>query len=196
MEVSGQPHDPTALPPGKAPWYLLDRILGGPQSRSRCGIEDKHFQLLQVLEPPIQLVAQRYSVHNNPPLDRTLSQLHPGHTLTLYLIFSLILSSHESPSLPRGSFCLGLPTTILYAFLISPYTCYMSRPFHFPRFYQPNNIWRVVWRSSLFNLLQLPVTSFLSGPNFLLNNLFSKSLNLCSSVRVPDQVPNPYKKNR
>jgi hypothetical protein len=33
MEVSGQLHAQAALPPGKSPWYPLDRRLGGPQSR-------------------------------------------------------------------------------------------------------------------------------------------------------------------
>jgi len=37
MEVSGQLHAPAALPPGKEPWYPLDRRLGGPQSRSGRG---------------------------------------------------------------------------------------------------------------------------------------------------------------
>jgi hypothetical protein len=41
MEVSGQFHAPAALPPGKDPWYLLDRRLGGPQSRSGRGGEGK-----------------------------------------------------------------------------------------------------------------------------------------------------------
>jgi hypothetical protein len=42
LDLSGQLHAPTALPPGKAPplRYPLDRRLGGPQSRSgRCGEE-------------------------------------------------------------------------------------------------------------------------------------------------------------
>jgi hypothetical protein len=33
MEVSGQLHDPAALPPGKHPRYPLDRRLGGSQWR-------------------------------------------------------------------------------------------------------------------------------------------------------------------
>jgi hypothetical protein len=33
MEVSGQLHAPAVLPQGKSPWYPLDRMLGGPQSR-------------------------------------------------------------------------------------------------------------------------------------------------------------------
>jgi hypothetical protein len=34
MEVSGQLHDPTALPPGKEPLVPLKRSVGGPQSQS------------------------------------------------------------------------------------------------------------------------------------------------------------------
>jgi hypothetical protein len=30
VEVSGQPHAPAALPPGKSPQYPLNRMLGGP----------------------------------------------------------------------------------------------------------------------------------------------------------------------
>jgi len=41
MEVSGQLHDPTALPTGKEPQYSLSRSLGGPQSRSGRGGEEK-----------------------------------------------------------------------------------------------------------------------------------------------------------
>jgi hypothetical protein len=38
MEMSDQLHAPAALPPGKEP---LDRRLGGPQSRSGRGGEEK-----------------------------------------------------------------------------------------------------------------------------------------------------------
>jgi hypothetical protein len=41
MEVSGQLHATADLPPGKSPWYPLDRRLGGPQSRSGRGGEEK-----------------------------------------------------------------------------------------------------------------------------------------------------------
>jgi len=44
----------------KAPWYPLDRRLGGLQIRSRCGDEEKNSQLLPGLKTPIiQPVAQR-----------------------------------------------------------------------------------------------------------------------------------------
>jgi hypothetical protein len=47
---------------GKSPWYPLDRKLGGPQSRSGGGGEEKNSQLLLGLElPTIRLVVQRYT---------------------------------------------------------------------------------------------------------------------------------------
>jgi hypothetical protein len=59
MEVSGQLHGPAALPRGKSSWYQLDRRLGGLQSRSGRGGEEKNSQPLPGFEPPIiQPVAQ------------------------------------------------------------------------------------------------------------------------------------------
>jgi hypothetical protein len=49
-------------PQGKSPWYPLDRRLGGPQSRSGRGGEEKNSQPLSGLEPLIiQPVAQCYT---------------------------------------------------------------------------------------------------------------------------------------
>jgi hypothetical protein len=49
-------------PQGKSPWYPLDRRLGGPQSRSGHGGEEKNSQPLSGIELPIiQPVAQRYT---------------------------------------------------------------------------------------------------------------------------------------
>jgi hypothetical protein len=57
MEVSGQLQASDALPTGKEPLRL-----GGPQSRSGRGGEEKNSQPLPGLEPPIiQTVAQRYT---------------------------------------------------------------------------------------------------------------------------------------
>jgi hypothetical protein len=44
MEVSDQLHAPAALHQGKSPRYPLDRRLGGPQSRSEPGGEEKNSQ--------------------------------------------------------------------------------------------------------------------------------------------------------
>jgi hypothetical protein len=47
---------------GKSPWYLLDRRLAGPQSRSGHGDEEKNSEPLPGLESPIiQPIAQRYT---------------------------------------------------------------------------------------------------------------------------------------
>jgi hypothetical protein len=51
MEVSDQLQAPAGLPQGKSPWNPLDRRLGGPQSRSGRGGEEKNSQP----------VAQRYT---------------------------------------------------------------------------------------------------------------------------------------
>jgi hypothetical protein len=48
-----------------------------------------------------------------------------------------------------------------------------------------------LWSSSLCNFLYDPSSSLL-GPNILLNTLFSKTLDLCSSLKVEDQVLHPY----
>jgi hypothetical protein len=106
----------------------------------------------------------------------------------------LILSSHLRLGLPSGQLPSSLPTKFLYATLFSP-TCYMPRPSHSSRFYQPNNIWWWVQilSYSLCSLLHSPVASSLLGPNILLSTLFSNTLSLCSSLSVRDQVPHPYK---
>jgi hypothetical protein len=51
MEVSGQIHAPAALFPEKSPWYPLDRMLGGLQSRSGHGSEEKNSQPPPGIEP-------------------------------------------------------------------------------------------------------------------------------------------------
>jgi hypothetical protein len=49
-------------PQRKSPCYPLERRMGGPQSRSGHGGEEKNSQTLPGLEPPIiQPVAQRYT---------------------------------------------------------------------------------------------------------------------------------------
>jgi hypothetical protein len=50
MEVSGQLEAPAVLPQGKSPWYPLDRRMGGSQSRSGRGGEEKNSQLPSGIE--------------------------------------------------------------------------------------------------------------------------------------------------
>jgi len=51
MEVSGQLYATAALPQGKGSWYPLDRRLGGLQSHSGGGGEEKNSQLPPGIEP-------------------------------------------------------------------------------------------------------------------------------------------------
>jgi len=52
MEVSGQLHAPAALPLGeRTPHTHWIRRLGGPQSQSECGGEEKNSQSLLGMKP-------------------------------------------------------------------------------------------------------------------------------------------------
>jgi len=52
--VSFTPRPP--CPQGKSPWYPLDRRLGGPQSHSGRGGEEKNSSPCQELNPRIAIV--------------------------------------------------------------------------------------------------------------------------------------------
>jgi hypothetical protein len=73
----------------------------------------------------------------------------------------------------------------------------MSRPPHPPWFNHPNNNrWRIlVMKFIIMQLLHDPSSS-LSGQNILLRTLFSKTLSLCSSLKVRHQLSQPIQHNR
>jgi hypothetical protein len=103
----------------------------------------------------------------------------------------LILSSHLCLSLLPLCFL----TKTLYTPLLSPHTCYMSRPSHFLDLIT-RKIFVGEYRSlsfSLYSFLHSPVTSSFLGPHILLSTLFSNTLSLRSSIIVSDQVSRPYK---
>jgi hypothetical protein len=56
MEVSSQLYSPAALLPGKEPRYPLDRRLGGPQSRSGHGGQEKNSQPRRESNPRTPIV--------------------------------------------------------------------------------------------------------------------------------------------
>jgi hypothetical protein len=62
MEVSGQIHDPAALPSGKELRHFLDRRMGGLQSRSRRYEEQENISLAGNQTPAVQPVARGCTV--------------------------------------------------------------------------------------------------------------------------------------
>jgi phosphate starvation-inducible membrane PsiE len=70
--------------------------------------------------------------------------------------------------------------------------CHMSSPLHPPWFNHLNNIqWRI--QVMKFIIMQFSLQSaFLPLGSNILNTLFSKTLSLCSSLKVRDEVLHPY----
>jgi len=113
-------------------------------------------------------------VHNIPLLVPILSQMNPVHVFQPISLRSILISSHLNRCLPSGLFPSGLPTRILYPFLISSMrtTCptrlillYLFTLTIFGESYK-------LWSSSLSSVLHPPSTSPVLGPNILLSTLF------------------------
>jgi hypothetical protein len=106
----------------------------------------------------------RYRFHKSPPLIPILSQINLVHTIPphpISLRSILILSSHLHLVLPSGLFPSGFPTKILYAFLFSSHSCYMS-----PHLIVLDLKFLItlgeaykVWSSSICSFLEPPITS-------------------------------------
>ena len=109
--------------------------------------------------------------------------------------FYFILFSHLRLGLPSGLFPPGFPTKTLYTPLHSPIRATCPAHSCSSRFYHPNNVgwWVQIIKLSIMSFFHSSVTSYLLGPNFLLNTLFSNIRSLCFFLNVSDQVSHPYK---
>ena len=88
-------------------------------------------------------------------------------------------------SSPRSAVLFTIPTAI---HCISP--IYAQMPFSQVSLYFTSSPY-VLHKSPLSILVQSVISS-LFGPNILLRTLFSKTLSLCSSFNIRDQVSQPY----
>jgi hypothetical protein len=96
MEVSGQLHAPAALPPGKNPWYPFDRRLGGPQSRSGRGGEEKISQAHRESNsrtPIVQPLTQRYTDWAITALHYSGMHINNATSLSSLSVFSFFKDS-------------------------------------------------------------------------------------------------------
>jgi hypothetical protein len=102
-------------------------------------------------------------------------------------ILILILSSHLHLGLPGGFFRPGLPTNILYSYLVSPMrtTCpsFPSHPLYLITLiiFDEEHKW---WNSSLWSFLHLPVIFILLRPKYSPQHPFLNSFTLYKKVKV------------
>jgi hypothetical protein len=135
-----------------------------------------------------------YRVHKSPPLEPILCQPNPVRPIEPNppkVQFNVILP--PTPRSSEWSFAFGTPSQNPVTTSRLPHACHMSRPPHPPSFNHPNNIrWRMqAMKFIIMHCLHDPSSS-LSGPNILLSTLFLKTLSLCSSLKLRDQVSQPY----
>jgi hypothetical protein len=75
-------------------------------------------------------------------------------------------------------------------FLISPHACCRPRSSYLPLFDLPKNIWWSVQVMKLLMMQCFPCSCRFSllATNILLSNMFSNTLNICSSLSMTDQI--------
>ena len=143
-----------------------------------------------------------YGVYKCPPLVLILSWIIPGHVpppnpISWRPIF--LLFSHLCLGLRKWSFPLRFSHQSPVH--TSPLTnlCYITRPSHSSRLYQPNNIWWGGVRNSRPLIMQfspLPYYFVPLRPKYSPQHLILKNLSRRFSTTVRGQVSHPYKTTR
>jgi hypothetical protein len=128
---------------GKSPWYPLDKRLGGPQSWSWHGGEEKNSQPLPGLEPPNHPAHQPIAQHYTIELSWLLSSLCRIYNMLLVkLVFWHFLIYFMVKRLLHTSFKLN------YIFLTPIYTKYASSAL---KFKIQDDLWPI-WIKNISNI--------------------------------------------
>jgi len=133
--------------------------------------------------------SQLSAICSYPEPDQSSPNPPPSHLPQIHL--NIVL-----PSTPGSSKCtlsLRFPHKNPVYTSPLPHARYMSRPSHSSRFDHPINTGYGVQIITflVIKFFHSPVISSLLGPNIILNNLFSNTLSLRSSLNVSDQVSHP-----
>jgi hypothetical protein len=112
-------------PQGRSPWYPLDRMLGGPQSRSGRGGEEKNSQPLPGIEPPII-----HSVVSAIPLSYKVNSALPP--CQIYIFTSWCLGTGVTVPLLSYFECIHIGNS-RYCFSWTPFFPLSPSPFKFPQ---------------------------------------------------------------
>ena len=135
-------------------------------------------------------------IHKDVPPVPIMSELDLVHTPTSHFLkihLHIILPS--MPGSPKWLFPSGFPTKTPYTALLSPMHTTWHAHLILLDFITHTTLGEdcISLSSSLCSVFHSLVTSFLLGPNILLNTLFSNTLRLCSSLNVSDQFSHLYK---
>ena len=137
-----------------------------------------------------------YRTHKRPPHVSILGQPNPVHISTSHLLEFHPNIIHPSKAMsPQWCPSLHFPTNTPYTPLSSPIRSICPAHLILLDFITRTKLGELYksFSSSLCNLLHSPVTSFVLGPNILLNTMFSNILSFLSSRNVNDQFSHPYK---
>jgi hypothetical protein len=157
-------------------YFMLQDIIWKVDSHSAC----------QKILFSLWNLKVHYRVHKSSPLDPILSQPNPVRSIDPYLPkVQLNVIFLPTPRSSHWSLAFGRPNQKHVNTFPLPHACHMSRPPHPPWFNHPNNIrWRIQAMKFIITQFSHDPSSSLLGPYIFLNTLISKTLSLCSSLKV------------